>query len=110
MTAQPVDLTNLHEMTDGDRELERELFKEFFSSSVDAIATLAQHCMDGESKPWYSAAHALKGSAYNLGAMSLGDLCKKAQEGYAASKTEKQRMYEDIKQEYEKVYRYLSGL
>lgn len=110
MTAQPVDLTNLREMTDGDKELEQELFAEFFNSSASAIETLGQHCADGESKPWYSAAHALKGSAYNLGATQLGDLCKKAQESHAASKMEKQQMCDGIKQEYEKVRQYLSGL
>lgn len=107
---QPVDLTNLREMTDGDKELEQELFAEFFSSCTDLIETLARNCEDGESKSWYSAAHALKGSAYNLGAAPLGDLCKKAQENHAASKTEKQRMCEDIKQEYERVRQYFAGL
>ena len=110
MTTQPVDLTNLREMTDGDTELEKELFAEFFKSSADALETLARHCTDGESKPWYAAAHALKGSAYNLGAMPLGDLCKKAQEGDAANKAEKQQILESIKQEYEKVRQYLGEM
>jgi len=75
---EPVDLTNLRSMTDGDAEMEKALFEEFFSSFEAGMASLQKNIGDAEA--WEKEAHALKGVALNLGAMELGGLCKKAQE------------------------------
>lgn len=106
----PVDLTNLREMTDGDKELESQLFSEFFTSSEECIATLKNNCSDGTNEVWRTAAHALKGTSYNLGAAKLGDLCKKAQENNAAFSLEKQAMLNDIQLEYADVKKFLGAL
>ena len=102
-----VDLTNLHEMTDNDKELEIALFEEFYSSSVESIATLEANCTDGENEAWRAAAHALKGAAYNLGAHGLGDHCKNAQESHTASAAQKRMILQAIQEEYVKVKQYL---
>lgn len=103
----PVDLTNLREMTDGDKELEKQLFSEYFSSSEECINTLQNNCTDGENESWRTAAHAFKGTSYNLGAQNLGDLCKKAQESNAAPATKKQEMLQAIQSEYQNVKTFL---
>ena len=77
-----VDLTNLREMTGGDKDLERELFQEFFSSSQKLLDQLHEALTSDNLEAWRAGAHALKGTAYNLGATPLGDLCKKAQENF----------------------------
>jgi HPt (histidine-containing phosphotransfer) domain-containing protein len=77
---QPVDLTNLRSMTDGDRELERALFIEFNSAFQDGIASLRKAIAANDTSGWHQHAHALKGIALNLGAVLLAALCKEAQE------------------------------
>jgi len=105
--ANPVDLTNLRTMTDGDKDMELALFEEFYSSSEEAINKMASNCADGQNETWRATAHALKGSAYNIGATALGDFCKHAQENPAASGSDKQALLEKIKAEYTAVKAYL---
>jgi HPt (histidine-containing phosphotransfer) domain-containing protein len=96
----PVDLTDLRSMTDGDRDLEISLFQEFFSSCETSINLLYANCSIGQNEIWRSSAHALKGVSLNLGAKKLGDLCKKAQDNPSASEDEKKILLEEILAEY----------
>lgn len=107
----PVDLTNLREMTDNDAEMEKALFEEFFSSFEAGIATLqasAGEVTDAET--WRAQAHGLKGIALNLGAMELGELCKKAQEEASSGMDAKSTMLQHICLEYAKVKTFLQGI
>ncbi len=106
----PVNLTNLREMTDGDVEMEKMLFDEFFSSSEECIVGMENSCVDGENEGFRTSAHALKGTSINLGADKLGELCKEAQEKYDAPAAEKQTMLEGIKAEYQKVKDFLEAI
>lgn len=101
--ADPVNLTNLREMTEGDVEMENALFDEFYSSTEACIKSLENHCADGADEMWRSSAHALKGTCLNLGAEHLSQLCRKAQESHAASQAEKQSILAAIREEYQKV-------
>lgn len=103
----PVDLTDLRSLTDGDREMELALFQEFYSSSEAGISAMAASCQDGVSESWRSTAHALKGTSYNVGAKALGDLCKQAQENPGLPASEKVALLEKIKNEYARVRAYL---
>lgn len=103
----PVDLTNLRSMTDGDRELEVILFQEFSRAAEAALREMAENCVDGHNEPWKVAAHALKGTAYNLGAHGMGDLCKTAQENPAASGVEKKELLDQLQAEYAQVEQFL---
>jgi len=105
--AEPVDLTDLRSMTDGDKDMELMLFQEFYSSSEGAIATLAANCTDGQNEIWRSTAHAFKGTSLNLGAKALGDLCKKAQDTPADSSEEKKSLLGAIRAEYAQVKAFL---
>ena len=109
MRMNPVDLTNLREMTEGDVEMEKELFEEFFSSSEKCIASMRQGCIDGESPDFRAHAHALKGTSVNMGAAKLSELCKEAQEKSDVPKAEKENLLENIQSEYENVKLFLQN-
>ena len=105
-----VDLTNLRSMTDGDVEMEKLLFEEFFSSFEDGITSLQNNIREDAAEIWRKQAHSLKGIALNLGAMGLGELCKKAQDEPNADVDSKGELLEDIKAEYELVKKFLRDL
>lgn len=107
--AEPVDLANLHSMTDGDAEMEKALFSEFFNSFEKGISVLHQGSA-GDSEVWRKQAHALKGIALNLGAYQLGALCKQAQEEYQSHADKKSALTNDIEAEYAQVKDFLAGL
>lgn len=104
----PVDLTDLRTMTDGDRELEMALFQEFFSAIEEGIHAMSRSIADGANETWRATAHALKGSAYNIGALAMGELCKYAQDNPDATGEEKTALLEKISEEYTLVRAYLT--
>lgn len=106
----PVDLTNLREITDGDAEMEAELFAEFIKTSEDYVNQLGDLLDDSKSEDWRTVAHAFKGLSLNLGAAKLGELCKIAQENNTSSSAEKTKMLDAIKKEYAAVNGYLENL
>ena len=79
------------------------LFKEFFSSFEAGIAALQASCSDKAAETWRTQSHALKGIALNLGAMKLGDLCKKGQDEPHAAQEAKGELLKNILDEYERV-------
>lgn len=107
--AQPVDLRNLREITDGDAEMEKELFKEFIKTADSYIVILGELLNADKNELWRTTAHAFKGLALNLGATNLGELCKKAQENNTASLQDKTSMLEAIRQEYAGVNDFLNS-
>lgn len=107
---QAVDLTNLRDMTEGDTEMERELFAEFISSFEKELDELRASLGDDAGETWRRRAHALKGVAFNLGAMRLGELCKKAQETPQSDAEAKSVLLEEIDAEFDEVQRFLDGL
>ena len=109
MTA-PVDLTNLRSMTDGDSEMERELFAEFKNTFVSGIDQMTEATSTTAADVWASAAHALKGVALNLGAGHLSDLCKQAQDDKDSPHIHKSALLEAITAEYNKVQNYLDDV
>ncbi len=107
---EPVNLTNLRSMTDGDEELEKALFAEFISSFDLGIAELNQTQEPDFAETWRKQAHALKGISLSLGAEKLGELCKSAQDNFEASPQEKKQLTGEIEQEYALVKQYLQAL
>ena len=103
----PVDLTNLRSMTDGDAELEAALFEEFYASFEAGIAALQTLVEDIDSELWCKRAHALKGVALNLGAERLGELCNQAQEKSLTLQKGKMTLLHDIETEYRAVKQFL---
>lgn len=107
---QPVDLTNLREITDGDTEMEKALFEEFIKTSDSYVVSLGEMLNEDKNEIWRTTAHAFKGLALNLGAANLGALCKNAQENNNASPQDKASMLESIRQEYSAVKNYLNSV
>lgn len=104
-----VDLSNLREMTDGDTELEAELFQEFITSSQELLEELkSQYTTHGDNETWQKTAHALKGISINLGAMPLGDLAKDAQENYDHSYDYKHSLFQKIEAAHKDVLNFLA--
>jgi HPt (histidine-containing phosphotransfer) domain-containing protein len=106
----PVDLTNLHSMTDNDTELEKALFEEFFSSFEKGMSSMQANCSKATAGTWRSDAHALKGIALNLGAAALGNLCKIAQDKSEADEGAKQEILKNITAEYGRVEEFLKAI
>lgn len=102
-----VDLTVMRTITDGDEEIERELFSYFISDSEESLAKMEENCVDGENEPWSNHAHALKGAAQNLGCDALASLCCKAQDMKTATKEERDAMFAEIKKTYLQVKEFL---
>ncbi len=106
----PVNLSNLREMTGGDAALEKELFTVYLSSSDVCLESLRANVGVGNEETWRTQAHAWKGMCLNLGAETLGKLCAEAQMNNIAPPEKKAEMLAAIEEEYGKVKAYLTGL
>jgi len=104
-----VNLENLHEMTGGDRDLEKELFDVYLTSSDKCLDALRANTGNGNEEAWRSQAHAWKGMSLNLGAEPLGKLCAEAQMNHMAAPEEKTKLLAQITEEYEKVKTFLKS-
>jgi len=100
---QHLDLTNLRDATGGDGEMERELFRMFLESGEASISELATLWQAGKEDLWREQAHAFKGAAYNLGAGPLGEICKEAQESFAAPPEKKRALLDVMQAEFSEV-------
>ena len=105
-----VNLDNLHEMTGGDKDLEKELFEVYLSSSEECLKALRLNSDEGNEETWRTQAHAWKGMSLNLGAETLGKLCAEAQMSHLSPTAEKEKMLAAIEAEYEQVKAYLKSL
>ena len=83
----PVDLTNLRTITDGDKEMEELLFAQFRESGDATLQAMQDGCIDGPSEGWRKAAHAVKGTSYNLGAKPQYQISKCFLQRYAKNIT-----------------------
>ncbi len=75
----------------------------FVSYAEEAIKVMSDHCKDGADEDWKKAAHRLKGSAANLGAVQLSALSARAEEGHALDKLEKQMLLDSVRGSYHHV-------
>ncbi|MEM6781002.1 MAG: ATP-binding protein [Pseudomonadota bacterium] len=106
----PVDLEHLRQFTDGDPDEEKEFFDVFLSQAEESMQDLENNVTEGYNENWKKAAHKLKGSAANLGAADLSDLCKTAEFEAESTLDEKQVMMKAITEELSKVHSFLDGL
>lgn len=104
-----LDMTNLREIIDHDRELEQELIKNFHACYQDCMRELEAGIVNHDNVMWRNAAHALKGIAFNLGAQQLGELSLKAERGCEKPYPEKVELLGAIKHEYAAVNLALRG-
>lgn len=102
-----VNLSNLRQITGGNKELELDLFNEFISSSGLLLKEMHENYAEENNEEWRRNAHALKGIAFNLGAYELAELAKQGQESYEANKNEKKHLLGQLDQTHQDVLAYL---
>jgi HPt (histidine-containing phosphotransfer) domain-containing protein len=81
MQAPVLDLTNLRQLTGGDKMLEEDLFRTYIRSSVENIRSMQMALQDNNPAKWARNAHALKGASQNLGAGVLALAASDAEKG-----------------------------
>lgn len=97
-----MDWDRLRMFTDGDPEEEKELIEMFMTYAAESLDIL-RNCEDGEDEEWKKAAHKLKGSAANLGAQALSELCKTAEQGFDQDKATKEQILTNILSSYKQL-------
>ncbi len=95
-----LNMDNLRDIIDHDKELERELINNFHTCYQLCMNELEAGIANHDNVLWRNAAHALKGIAFNLGAQDLGELSLKAEQACEVPYPEKLRMLEALKQSY----------
>jgi PAS domain S-box-containing protein len=79
----PVNIVQLEVLTDGDPAQEKLFVDVFFEANEPVLEILRQHVLGKNTDDtWKAAAHKLKGSAAQLGASRLAELCREGQERY----------------------------
>ena len=101
-----MDWDRLRMFTDGSPEEERALI-EMFSTYAEESLGILKICQDGADEEWKKAAHKLKGSAANLGAQILSEMCFEAELGFEKSEQEKEEILAKILSSYEQVCEHL---
>ena len=97
-----MDWERLRMFTDGDPEEERALIEMFVCYAEESLGILKDYHKI-ENEEWRKAAHKLKGSAANLGAQALSDVCMLAEVNFHADQTEKQDILSNILSTYAQV-------
>ncbi len=68
---------------------------------------MEEYCVDGDQEEWRRAAHKLKGSAANMGAVILSSICLSAEKSQDLGQLDKAAILESIKIEYQRLSEYL---
>lgn len=106
----PVDMEHLRMFTDGDSEVEKELFEVFLTQAMDSIESLQLGCANNDPQHWRTAAHRFKGAAANLGAKKLAEYCLKAEQEFEVAMNEKEAMLANIRDEWAVVKSFLQKI
>lgn len=107
-SAVAIDMKLIHAYALGDREREQHVVSLFLEHAAEMLAGLRDCCVDGVSKSWYELAHQLNGSAVNIGAYRLRDLCNEAQNSISASARERVVMVERMERELESIEQFFA--
>lgn len=100
----PVDLAHLALFTDGAASEEKMMSEMFISSGIEIIAELKQH-LDGTrtESDWKKAAHKLKGSALQIGAMGLAEACLAAESASTISRSQKEKLIKAVEKHFSEI-------
>jgi HPt (histidine-containing phosphotransfer) domain-containing protein len=96
----PVDIKFLRSITDHDTEFEKDLLEIFIVGSEKDIRKMEESLNYPESNDWYLCSHSFKGSSASIGAFPLAQSLEYAQFNKDASKEDKLKTLEDIKQKF----------
>jgi two-component system, sensor histidine kinase and response regulator len=103
----PVDMEQLRLFTNDDPEEEKALIALFLEQAKAMISILQKSTGADDHEAWRSAAHRLKGSSGNLGAMKLHSICKHAETNCKDIEPKKNEMLAAIKEEALRVEQFL---
>lgn len=101
-TSEIMDWDRLRMFTDGNSEEEKALI-EIFTTYAEESLEILRNCQNGEDEEWKRAAHKLKGSAANLGAQALSDMCFEAERNFDQDEAVKEKIVIGILSSYEQV-------
>lgn len=105
----PINIAHLESFTEGEAEIEKELFAIFLDQMGLGLSNLESCCADDRKEDWRAAAHKFKGAAANLGAERLAELCRTAEHGQDEPEDGKKRMLEDIVREADTVQNFINN-
>lgn len=97
----PIDIERLHLFTDGDPAEEKELSRLFLEQAELMITQMEKSVDETQREDWKCTAHRFKGSASNLGANHLQQLCELAE--LTDGKAKKQEVLSQIRIETQSV-------
>jgi signal transduction histidine kinase/DNA-binding response OmpR family regulator len=98
-----VDLSSLHDFSEGDRDMETRLVDLFVKQTDVTLTKMRGLCIEGQCEEWCEAAHLLKGSSASMGAKILRKLCEQAQDLKIATHQEREQMLSKINTAYDDV-------
>lgn len=104
-----MDWERLDLFTDGDPEEEKILIDLFITSADETLEVIKQQIETHDNEEWKKAAHRLKGSAANLGAKNLSDICDDAEQAYEEDEDTKRLLLRSIMASYEEVCEVLNN-
>ena len=92
-----IDLTNLTANSMGDEDFVKEMIGLYVEQAKEQISLLKTLCIDGDSKAWVEASHALKGTAGTVGAEIMRLLAADAQKMRIATEEERKIIISEIR-------------
>lgn len=106
----PIDLAHLELFTEGEPAEEKKMAEMFVTSGVEILNILEHHIAgDRTDSEWKQASHKFKGSALQIGAMTLAEVCLKAESAGGSVKEEKKNILRDIEQQFSEVRRFFAA-
>ena len=104
-----VDFEHFNFMFEGSDKSEiKELLDLFDEQTQLSLNILTKFCLDGEQEEWKKAAHKLKGSAANLGAVNLAKICAIAEKNMTEKKEQKEKDLKTIVEQYRILKNYIN--
>jgi len=105
----PIDMEHFNFMFEGsDKDEIIDLLNLFDEQTKISLDVLGTYCLDGEQEEWKKAAHKLKGSAANLGAVKLASVCARAEKNMGQTQNQKENDLKEIHKEYEALKHFMT--
>ncbi len=101
-----ISLEDLHAISGGDMELERQAVAMFLERSRENFAEMERAMRSSDASLWHEAAHQLKGGAVTIGAHRLASLASKAHEEGTFDATQQQEHMARLRVEFAKTERF----
>ncbi len=76
----PLDLEQLHQISENDTEFEIEVLQVFIEDVSQRLAIIRESCLSGDRAALMAEAHHVKGSSSNVGALLIRDLAAQVEQ------------------------------